>query len=137
MPRILLSVVAGVSGIMVLSACHHAVDVAECMPDTASDFANLFKLGRTGFYTDGEKGSVTASGAAYTISDKRAAGWLMIGGPGRGRCGTRGPASADTARFRAAAEKYLLESGRRCTILAGDIIADPFWEFQYRCGLRS
>jgi hypothetical protein len=117
--------------------CSGLIDVAECLPDTASDTANLFKAGRTGFYVGGEKAAVSLAGFSYAVSDKRDDGWLMISGPGRGRCGTRGPGESYTARFRAAAEKYLRESGRQCTIVAGDIIADPFWEFQYRCARQS
>ena len=35
--------------------------------------------------------------------------------------------------FQEAVEKYLAHSGRRCVVLDGYLLAEPQWEFRYKC----
>jgi len=46
-------------------------------------------------------------------------------------------AAAPKPLYQEAAEKFLVESGRSCSIKDGYLVIEPSWEFSYECGSRA
>lgn len=91
-------------------------------------------------YKDVSPVRMTDAGHVWRIFDKPLEHRLMItptigraAGLGLGR-GLTGVDAIPKPEFESAATAWLASTGRNCTLIDGYVLAEPQWEFKYRCG---
>ena len=91
-------------------------------------------------YAAMEPQTIVTKGEAWRVSDKAADRKLFVqrntgNTPPQGLAGAGNLAAATSAKpdYQAAAEAFLAQSGRTCTIKDGSPVIPPSWEFTYEC----
>jgi hypothetical protein len=91
-------------------------------------------------YAAMEAQTIIAKGEAWRVSDRATERKLLVqrnvgNTPPQGLAGAGNLTAAASARsdYEAAAEAFLAQSGRTCTIKDGAAVIPPSWEFTYEC----
>ena len=92
-------------------------------------------------YAAMEAQTIVTKGEAWRVSDKAAEGKILVQRnvgttPPQGLAGAgnlTGAAAPPKPDYQDAAEAFLAQSGRACTIKHGTPVIPPSWEFTYEC----
>ena len=90
-------------------------------------------------YAAMEPQTIVTKGEAWRVSDRTAEGKILVqrnvgSTPPQGLGGAGNLAASAKPDYQAAAEAFLAQSGRACTIKDGTALIPPSWEFTYACG---